>query len=81
MPSRGETFAAPQSILLNQRWIEKWPPVAARALQAFVPLFESKFEDAQVPPLEGLTQKLDIYYRNYLSSMGLQSSRVGFRNA
>lgn len=52
--------------------VEKWHPIAARALQAFAPLFEGKLEDAQMPPLERVTQKIDKYYRDYLSSMGLQ---------
>ena len=57
-----------------QGWIEKWYPVAAGAVQALVPLFEGKLEDAHMPPLEGVTQKIDKYYRDYLSSMGLQPS-------
>ena len=57
-----------------QDWIEKWHPVAARALHAFAPLFEGKLEDAQMPPLEGVAQKLDEFYRGYLSGMGLQPS-------
>jgi hypothetical protein len=59
-----------------QGWIEKWHPVAARALQTFVPLFDGKLEEAQMPPLEGVTQ-IDKYYRDYLSSMGLQPSISG----
>ena len=55
-----------------QGWIEKWHPVAARALQAFAPSFEGKPEDAQMSPLEGVVQKLDKFYRVYLSDMGLQ---------
>jgi hypothetical protein len=57
-----------------QGWIDKWHLVAARALQAFAPLFEGKLQDAEMPPLEGVTQKMDKYYRDYLSSMGLQPS-------
>lgn len=57
-----------------QGWIEKWHPVAARALRAFAPLFEGKLENAQMPPLEGVAQKLDKFYRGYLSGMGLQPS-------
>lgn len=57
-----------------QGWIEKWYPVAAGAVQALVPLFEGKLEDAHMPPLEGVTQKIDKFYRDYLSSMGLQPS-------
>jgi hypothetical protein len=57
-----------------QGWIEKWHPVAARAVQAFAPLFDGKLGDAHMPPLEGVSEKLDKYYRDYLSSMGLQPS-------
>jgi hypothetical protein len=56
----------------SQAWIEKWHPVAARALQGFAPVFEGKFEDAQMPPLQGVTQKVDKYYRDFLSGMGLR---------
>jgi toluene monooxygenase system protein E len=57
-----------------QGWIDKWHPIAVRALQAFAPLFEGKLQDVEMPPLEGVTQKMDKYYRDYLSSMGLQPS-------
>jgi hypothetical protein len=60
-----------------QGWIEKWYPFAACAVQAFAPLFEGTLEDAQTPPLQGVTQKIDKYYRDYLSSMGLQASISG----
>jgi toluene monooxygenase system protein E len=60
-----------------QGWIEKWHPVAVRALQAFAPLFEGKMEDAHMPPLDGVSQKIDKYYRDYLSSMELQPSTSG----
>jgi len=46
-------------------------------LQAFAPLFDGKLEDAQMPPLEGVTQRIEKYYRDYLSSMGLQPSTSG----
>lgn len=55
-----------------QHWIEKWHPVASSALQAFAPVFEGKLENAYMPPLEGVAQKVDKYYQDYLSSMGLQ---------
>jgi hypothetical protein len=55
-----------------QGWIDKWHPVAARAVQAFAPVFDGKLDDAQMPPLEGVAQKLDKCYRDYLSSMGLR---------
>jgi hypothetical protein len=56
-----------------QAWIEKWYPVAVHALQAFGPVFEGKLEDAEMPPLEGVTQKVDKYYRDFLSGMGLEA--------
>jgi hypothetical protein len=49
-----------------QTWIEKRYPVAAGALQAFATLFDGKLEEAQIAPLEGVTQKLDKFYRGYL---------------
>jgi toluene monooxygenase system protein E len=60
-----------------QGWIEKWHPVAANALLAFAPLFEGNSEYAELPPLEGVTQKLQKFYRGYLSGMGLQPSSSG----
>jgi toluene monooxygenase system protein E len=60
-----------------QGWIDKWHPIAARAVQAFAPVFEGNLEDARMPPLEGVAQKLDKYYRDYLSSMGLQPPSSG----
>ena len=48
-----------------QRWIEEWHPAATRALRAFAPLFEGKLEDAEMPPLEGVGEKLDGFYRSY----------------
>ncbi len=66
-----------QNIGTIQGWIEKWHPLAASALQAFAPLFEGKLEDAPMPPLEGVARKLDNFYRDYLSGMGLQPSISG----
>jgi toluene monooxygenase system protein E len=58
-------------------WIEKWHPVAARAVQPFAPLFEGNSEDAQMPPLGSVVQNLDKFYRGYLSTMGLQPTISG----
>jgi toluene monooxygenase system protein E len=55
-----------------QGWIEKWHPVAACAVQAFAHVFEGTLQDAHMPPFEGVTQKLDKYYRDYLATMSLQ---------
>jgi toluene monooxygenase system protein E len=67
----------PQNHATIQGWIEKWHPVAARALEAFAPLFEGKLEEAPMPPLEGAAEKLDKFYRDYLSGMSLQLSIFG----
>jgi toluene monooxygenase system protein E len=56
-----------------QAWIDKWYPLAGRALQALAPVFEGKLESAPMAPLEGVGQKVDRYYRDYLSSIGLQA--------
>jgi toluene monooxygenase system protein E len=61
-----------QNTATIQAWIEKWHPLAASALQAFAPLFEGKLEHAPMPPLEGVTHRLHQFYRDYLSTMGLQ---------
>jgi hypothetical protein len=57
-----------------QTWIEKRHPIAARALRHLLPLFEGKLEDAQLAPLDGVTQKIDKYDREYGSGMRLQPS-------
>jgi toluene monooxygenase system protein E len=66
-----------QSSTTIQAWIEKWHPVAARAVQGFAPVFEGTLEDAQMAPLDGVTEKVDKYYRAYLSSVGLRPSSSG----
>ena len=60
-----------------QGWINKWHPIASRATEALAPLFEGDLDDAQMPPLEDVPQKLAKSYRDYLSSMGLQVSSSG----
>jgi toluene monooxygenase system protein E len=57
-----------------QGWIEKWHPLAARAVQGFAPVFQGKLEDAEMPAADGVMQKLQNHYWDYLSSMGLQRS-------
>lgn len=57
-----------------QGWVEKWRPIATRAVQAVLPMFEGKLEDAHMPPLDGVARKLDKYHQDYLSSLGLFSS-------
>lgn len=55
-----------------QSWIEKWHPLAARAVIGFVPVFQGTLPDATMPPFEGVVQKLNTHYRDFIVSMGLQ---------
>jgi toluene monooxygenase system protein E len=57
-----------------QGWIDKWYPIAARALEAFGPRFTGQLDGAQMLPVKDVTQKLEKYYQNYFASMGLQLS-------
>jgi toluene monooxygenase system protein E len=57
-----------------QGWTEKWHPVAVDAVQAFTPVFDGELQDASMPPLQGVAQKVDAYYRDYLSTMGMRPS-------
>jgi hypothetical protein len=61
-----------RNTIVIQAWIEKCYPVAAHALQAFAPVFEGKLKDTPMLPLDGVTQKVDKCYRDFLSGMGLQ---------
>jgi len=56
-----------------QAWIEKWYSVAECALQAFAPVFDGKLDEARMLPLEGVAQKVDKHYRDFLSSVGVQA--------
>lgn len=67
----------PQNRDTIQAWIDKWYPLAARALQAFAPVFEGKLEHARMAPLEGVTEKLNSNYQNFLSSVGLRLPSPG----
>ncbi len=46
-----------------QGWINRWHPLAARAVHTFAPLFEDT---------QPMGEALDRYYRNYLRSMNLE---------
>jgi toluene monooxygenase system protein E len=48
-----------------QGWINKWYPIAARALEAFSPLFTGGLDGARLRPAEDASQKLDTCYRHY----------------
>jgi toluene monooxygenase system protein E len=55
-----------------QGWIDRWYPLAARAVHAFAPLFEDTVEQTVTPPLRHVGEALDRYYRDHLRSMNLE---------
>jgi len=55
-----------------QGWINRWYPLAARAVRAFAPLFEDPVERTATPTLRHTREALDLYYRDHLRSMGLE---------
>jgi toluene monooxygenase system protein E len=55
-----------------QAWINRWYPLATRAVYAFTSLFEKTLEDTKTPPIERIEPAMDRYYRDYLRSMNLE---------
>jgi toluene monooxygenase system protein E len=55
-----------------QGWINRWHPLAGRAVHAFAPLFEDTLERTAAPPPQPAGEALDRYYRDYLRSMNLE---------
>jgi hypothetical protein len=53
-----------------QGWINRWYPLAARAVHKFAPVFEDTL-GRSAPPLQHTGQAPDRYYRDYLRSMTL----------
>jgi toluene monooxygenase system protein E len=63
-----------ENIETIERWIAKWYPMAASAVQAFGPVFEGNSQDGPILRFARVTEELDKYYRAFLSSMGLRLS-------
>jgi hypothetical protein len=57
-----------------QGWIDRWYPLAARAVHAFTPLVEDTLKMTATPPLQPIRESLDCYYRDHLQSMSLRVS-------
>jgi toluene monooxygenase system protein E len=57
-----------------QGWINRWYPLATRAVRAFVALLEDTLKRNETPPLQQIGEAIDCYYRDYLRSMNLQVS-------
>jgi toluene monooxygenase system protein E len=58
-----------------QAWINRWYPLAARAVHTFTSLFEATWERTRTTPLQHIDEALDRYYRDYLRSMNLEVPR------
>jgi toluene monooxygenase system protein E len=55
-----------------QGWINRWYPLAARAVRAFAPLFEDTAELTATSPLRNIGDALEHYYRERLRSTNLE---------
>jgi hypothetical protein len=55
-----------------QEWINRWYPLAARAVQTFSGLLEDSLERTGTTTLQHTGEALDRYYRDYLGSMKLE---------
>jgi hypothetical protein len=55
-----------------QAWINRWYPLATRAVHAFASLFEDTLKQTKTPPLERTEPAINCYYRDYLGSMKLE---------
>ena len=62
----------PRNKEVIQGWVNKWYPVAARAVQAFAPVFEEMPGQAKTLWLKYVVQRLEEYYGEYLGAVGLQ---------
>ncbi|HSY36498.1 MAG TPA: hypothetical protein VK814_12160 [Acidobacteriaceae bacterium] len=56
-----------------QEWINRWYPLAVRAVQPFARLFADALQQNATPPLQSISESLDCTYRDYLRSMKLQA--------
>ncbi|MGD0988557.1 MAG: hypothetical protein ABR874_12155 [Candidatus Sulfotelmatobacter sp.] len=55
-----------------QGWINRWYPLANRAVNAFASLFEEILKRNGTPALQPVGEAIDCYYRDYLRSMNLE---------
>jgi toluene monooxygenase system protein E len=62
----------PRNQEVIQGWVNKWYPVAARAVQAFAPVFDEMPGQAKTLWLKDVVQRLEEYYGEYLGTLGLQ---------
>jgi hypothetical protein len=55
-----------------QAWINRWHPLAARAVRAFALLLADTLEATEIPPPEPIGVAINRYYCDYLRSMDLE---------
>jgi toluene monooxygenase system protein E len=55
-----------------QAWIDRWHPLAARAVRAFALLLEDTLKATEIPPPEPIEEAINRYYCDYLRSMDLE---------
>ncbi len=59
-----------------QEWINRWYPLAARAVHPFARLFEDTLRQNATPPLQPISESLDCKYRDHLRSMKLEAPSI-----
>jgi hypothetical protein len=62
----------PRNQHIIQEWIDRWYPLAARAVDTFPGLFEDTLKLNNTPPLQPIGESLHRYYRDHLRSMELE---------
>jgi toluene monooxygenase system protein E len=55
-----------------QGWINRWYPMAARAVSALASILEDSWKQMGTPSLQPIEEAVDCYYRDYLRSMNLE---------
>jgi hypothetical protein len=48
-----------------QEWIGQWYGRSRRAVEAFSPIFDSKWEEAKIEPFQNMLQQIDSHFGEY----------------
>ena len=65
-----EDNARNKQIILG--WINRWYPMAARAVSVLASILADQSEQTETPPIQPVEEAIDCYYRDYLRSMNLE---------
>jgi hypothetical protein len=60
-----------------QNWIDQWYGRSLRAVEAFSPVFEGRWEEARIEPFQNVLQQIDSHVGEYLGAMGLGIPPLG----